>query len=167
MAGGLKEESYLEGAKLFRDSTTVGVDLNLILDDPNREENILLVAGDRLEIPRQLQTVKLTGAVQNPLALSFKSGASLRDYISGAGGYLDEADKSRAYVKYANGVSVQIKQFLFFHKYPAIKPGSEIVVPEIPKDRKKGLSTGEAIGLTTSLASLSLTLITLINNLTK
>jgi hypothetical protein len=66
-----------------------------------------------------------------------------------------------------NGVSVQIKQFLFFHKYPAIKPGSEIVVPEIPKDRKKGLSTGEAIGLTTSLASLSLTLITLINNLTK
>jgi len=167
MAGGLKEESYLEGAKLFRDSTTVGVDLNLILDDPNREENILLVAGDRLEIPRQLQTVKLTGAVQNPLALSFKSGASLRDYISGAGGYLDEADKSRAYVKYANGVSVQIKQFLFFHKYPPIKPGSEIVVPEIPKDRKKGLSTGEAIGLTTSLASLSLTLITLINNLTK
>ncbi len=167
MAGGLKEESYLEGAKLFRDSTTVGVDLNLILDDPNREENILLVAGDRLEIPRQLQTVKLTGAVQNPLALSFKSGASLRDYISGAGGYLDEADKSRAYVKYANGVSVQIKQFLFFHKYPAIKPGSEIVVPEIPKDRKKGLTTGEAIGLTTSLASLSLTLITLINNLTK
>jgi protein involved in polysaccharide export with SLBB domain len=167
MAGGLKEDSYLEGAKLFRDSTTVGVDLNLILDDPNREENILLVAGDRLEIPRQLQTVKLTGAVQNPLALSFKSGASLRDYISGAGGYLDEADKSRAYVKYANGVSVQIKQFLFFHKYPVIKPGSEIVVPEIPKDRKKGLSTGEAIGLTTSLASLSLTLITLINNLTK
>jgi protein involved in polysaccharide export with SLBB domain len=120
-----------------------------------------------LEIPRQLQTVKLTGAVQNPVAISFKTGQRLHDYISSAGGFTDEADKRRAYVKYANGVSVQIKQFLIFKKYPKIKPGSEIVVPEFPKDRKKGLSTGEAIGLTTSLASLSLTLITLINNLTK
>lgn len=166
-AGGLRVEGYLEGAKLFRDSTTVGVNLREILKNPESQENLQLMAGDQLTIPRLLQTIKLTGGVQNPLAVSYKEGFSLRDYIAEAGGYSEDANKKLTYITYANGVSNQIKRFLIFKKYPKINPGAEIVIPEIPKNAKKGLTAAEAIGLASSLVSVSFAIITLVNNLPK
>jgi protein involved in polysaccharide export with SLBB domain len=166
-AGGLRAEGYLEGAKLFRDSTTVGVNLKEILNNPESQENLQLMAGDQLTIPRLLQTIKLTGGVQNPLAVSYKEGYSLRDYIAEAGGYSQTADKKLTYITYSNGVSNQIKRFLIFKKYPKINPGAEIVIPEIPKNAKKGLTAAEAIGLASSLVSVSFAIITLVNNLPK
>jgi len=166
-AGGLRVEGYLEGAKLFRDSTTVGVNLKEILKNPESQENLQLMAGDQLTIPRVLQTIKLTGGVQNPLAVSYKEGFSLRDYIAEAGGYSEDANKKLTYITYANGVSNQIKRFLIFKKYPKINPGAEIVIPEIPKNAKKGLTAAEAIGLASSLVSVSFAIITLVNNLPK
>jgi len=166
-AGGLRVEGYLEGAKLFRDSTTVGVNLKEILKNPESQENLQLMAGDQLTIPRLLQTIKLTGGVQNPLAVSYKEGFSLRDYIAEAGGYSEDANKKLTYITYANGVSNQIKRFLIFKKYPKINPGAEIVIPEIPKNAKKGLTAAEAIGLASSLVSVSFAIITLVNNLPK
>jgi hypothetical protein len=71
------------------------------------------------------------------------------------------------YVTYANGVSNQIRKFLIFKKNPRIEPGSEIVIPAYPENRKKGISAAEAIGLTSSLVSVSIAIITLINNLPK
>ena len=166
-AGGLRAEGYLEGAKLFRDSTTVGVNLKEILLNPESQENLQLMAGDQLTIPRLLQTIKLTGGVQNPLAVSYKEGYSLRDYIAEAGGYSQNADKKLTYITYSNGVSNQIKRFLIFKKYPKISPGAEIVIPEMPKNAKKGLTAAEAIGLASSLVSVSFAIITLVNNLPK
>jgi protein involved in polysaccharide export with SLBB domain len=166
-AGGLRAEGYLEGAKLFRDSTTVGVNLKEILNNPESQENLQLMAGDQLTIPRLLQTIKLTGGVQNPLAVSYKEGYSLRDYIAEAGGYSQTADKKLTYITYSNGVSNQIKRFLIFKKYPKINPGAEIVIPEMPKNAKKGLTAAEAIGLASSLVSVSFAIITLVNNLPK
>ena len=167
IAGGLRVEGYLEGARLFRDSTTVGVNLKEILLNPESQENLQLMAGDQLTIPRLLQTIKLTGGVQNPLAVSYKEGFSLRDYIAEAGGYSQNAIKKLTYITYANGVSNQIKSFLIFKKYPKISPGAEIVIPEIPKNTKKGLTAAEAIGLASSLVSVSFAIITLVNNLPK
>ena len=166
-AGGLRAEGYLEGAKLFRDSTTVGVNLKEILKNPESQENLQLMAGDQLTIPRLLQTIKLTGGVQNPLAVSYKEGYNLRDYIAEAGGYSQNADKKLTYITYSNGVSNQTKRFLIFKKYPKINPGAEIVIPEIPKNAKKGLTAAEAIGLASSLVSVSFAIITLVNNLPK
>jgi len=166
-AGGLRTEGYLEGAKLFRDSTTVGVNLKEIIQNPESQENLQLMAGDQLTIPRLLQTIKLTGGVQNPLAVSYKEGFSLRDYVAEAGGYSQDANKKLTYITYANGVSNQIKRFIIFKKYPKISPGSEIVIPLIPKNAKKGLTAAEAIGLASSLVSVSFAIITLVNNLPK
>jgi protein involved in polysaccharide export with SLBB domain len=125
------------------------------------------MAGDQLTIPRLLQTIKLTGGVQNPLAVSYKEGFSLRDYIAEAGGYSENANKKLTYITYANGVSNQIKSFLIFKKYPKINPGAEIVIPEIPKNTKKGLTAAEALGLASSLVSVTFAIITLVNNLPK
>ena len=166
-AGGLRAEGYLEGGKLIRGTMTVGVNLKEILSNPASQENLQLMAGDELTIPRLLQTVKLTGAVQNPLAVSYKEDFSLKEYIAEAGGYTVNANRKKMYVTYANGVSNQIRKFFIFKKNPRIEPGSEIVIPSYPENRKKGLTPAEAIGLTSSLVSVSIAIITLINNIPK
>jgi protein involved in polysaccharide export with SLBB domain len=81
-SGGLREEGYLEGANLTRNSTIVGVNLKEIIKNPDSQENLLLMAGDQLTIPRLQQTIKLSGGVQNPLAVSYKEGFTLKDYRS-------------------------------------------------------------------------------------
>lgn len=82
------------------------------------------------------------------------------------GGYTEFADKKNVYVKAPNGISTKRRRFLFFRINPEVLPGSEIVVPEFPTT-KKGLTTAEAVGLSSALVSVALTLTTLINNLTK
>jgi protein involved in polysaccharide export with SLBB domain len=166
-AGGLRAEGYLEGAKLVRGKITVGVNLKEILSNPASQENLQLMAGDELSIPRLLQTVKLTGSVQNPLAVSYKEDYTLKEYIAEAGGFTANANRSKTYVTYANGISNQIRKFFIFKKNPRIEPGAEIFIPALPEDSKKGLTAAEAIGLTSSLVSVALTMITLINNLPK
>ena len=166
-AGGLRTEGYLEGGKLIRGTMTVGVNLKEVMNNPLSSENLQLMAGDELTIPRLLQTVKLTGAVQNPLAVSYKEDFTLKEYIAEAGGYTVNANRKKMYVTYANGVSNQIRKFLIFKKNPRIEPGTEIVIPAFPENRKKGLSAAEAIGLTSSLVSVSIAIITLINNIPK
>jgi protein involved in polysaccharide export with SLBB domain len=85
--------------------------------------------------------------------VAFNPGFSFKDYIGSAGGYSAEAWRKKAYVVYANGNAATTKRFLFFKSYPKVKPGSEILVPR--KADKKGLSTGEIVGLSSALASLA------------
>ena len=164
-SGGLKPEGYLDGAMLYRDSTVVGVKLSEVLKNPNSTNNLLLMENDRLVIPRILETIKLTGGVQNPISIAYEKGKTLQDYLDGAGGYTEYADKKNIYVKAPNGISTKRRHFLFFRINPDVLPGSEIVIPEFPTNMKKGITTAEAIGLTSALVSLSLTLTTLISKL--
>jgi polysaccharide export outer membrane protein len=166
-AGGLKPEGYLDGAILYRDSTVVGVKLSEVLKNPASKNNLLLMENDRLVIPRVLETIKLSGGVQNPIAIAYVEGNSLQDYLDGAGGYTEYADKKNVYVKAPNGISTKRRRVLFFRVNPKVVPGSEIVVPEFPTNMKKGMTTAEAVGLSSALVSVALTLTTLINNLTK
>ena len=78
---------------------------------------------------------------------------NFKEYISSAGGYSGEAWKKNAYVVYANGKAATTRHFLFFKSYPKIQPGSEIIIPK--KIEKKGMSTGEIIGISSALASLA------------
>ncbi|MFM2441522.1 MAG: hypothetical protein RL449_163 [Bacteroidota bacterium] len=166
-AGGLKPEGYLDGAILYRDSTVVGVKLSEVLKNPASKNNLLLMENDRLVIPRVLETIKLSGGVQNPIAIAFVEGNSLQDYLDGAGGYTEYADKKNVYVKAPNGISTKRRRFMFFRINPKVVPGAEIVIPEFPTNMKKGITTAEAVGLSSALVSVALTLTTLLNNLTK
>jgi protein involved in polysaccharide export with SLBB domain len=162
LAGGLRTDSFIGGARLYRDSTTVGIDLVKALSNANSEENISLVDGDSLVVPRKNETIKVSGAVQNSVYLSFNKGNTVNDYLSQAGGLTENAIKSQIYVRNANGKSARVGKFLFFRVYPKVDAGAEIVVPEYPKDRKKGLTTGEVISLTSSLTTVAIALISLI-----
>lgn len=162
LAGGLRTDNFIGGARLYRDSTTVGIDLVKALSNANSEENISLIDGDSLVVPRINETIKVSGAVQNAVYLSYNKSNSLRDYLSQAGGLKEDAIKNQIYVRNANGKSARVSKFLFFKVYPKVEAGAEIVVPEYPKDRKKGLTTGEVISLTSSLTTVAIALISLI-----
>ena len=80
-----------------------------------------------------------------------------------AGGYAEDAKKSKTYVIYANGSINRTKNILGFKNFPKIDPGAEIVVPSKPERRR--MSAQEAISLGTALSSISLVIITIANSL--
>ena len=104
-------------------------------------------------IPKIKNTVTIIGNVQQESIIPCNKSISFKDALSGAGGFLENADKKRAYVEYQNGLKKSIKTFLGFKKYPKVLPGSIIIVPEKSVVRN-GLSVTEIVGYTTSLVSI-------------
>jgi protein involved in polysaccharide export with SLBB domain len=125
--------------------------------------DIIVQEGDVLKVPKQLQTVRLSGAVLYPVTVRFDHSYRFRSYISRAGGFATEAQKGKSYVIYANGSIDQTRKIFFFNRFPRIEPGAEIIVPK--KTERKGMSTGEVVGISSALASFSLIVITIINTI--
>jgi polysaccharide biosynthesis/export protein len=166
-AGGFTPSAFLNGARLTRNSTElVAISLQKAIDDNNSTDNVLMIQGDSLFIPRKLETIQLAGEVINPLSVTYKAHFSLKDYISEAGGFTQKAFRREIYVTYVNGSSASTKHFLFFRKYPKIEEGSTITVPVENKEKTK-LSTPERIAVFGLLGTLSLSLISIINILKK
>jgi polysaccharide biosynthesis/export protein len=165
LAGGLKDGAFPKGATFSRDSTKIAIDLSVILQVPAVTENILLLDGDHLFVPRELQTVKLSGEVLNPISVAYRPNQGLKDYIAQAGGLTEKAAKRRVFVRYANGFSDQTRTFLFFKSYPQVEQGSEIIVPAMREDLSSKLSTGEKVAVLGALSSLSLVVISIVNAL--
>ena len=163
-AGGLKNGAYPKGATFNRDSTQIAVDLTVILKNPSAQENLLLLQGDRLFIPRELETVKLSGELLNPISVAFRPNLSVKDYIAQAGGFTDKAAKRRVFVKYANGFSDRTKTFLFFTTYPKVEQGAEVIVPAVIENNST-MTTAEKIAVLGAISSVSLIIITLRNAL--
>ncbi len=162
LSGGLKDGAYPKGATFNRDSTQIAVDLTVILKNPSAQENLLLLQGDRLFIPRELETVKLSGELLNPVSVAFRPNLSVKNYIAQAGGLTDKAEKRRVFVKYANGFSDRTKTFLFFTTYPKIEQGAEIIVPAMIENNSK-LTIAEKVAILGAVSSVSLIIITLRN----
>jgi protein involved in polysaccharide export with SLBB domain len=136
-----------------KDFVRVPLDLNSIMNNPGSIQDIILRVNDELVIPKFDGQVKISGMVLLETQVPFSKRYRFNDYISSAGGYAGEAWKKNAYVIYANGQAANAKHFLFFKRYPKILPGSEIIVPK--KIDKKGMTTGEIIGISSALASLA------------
>ena len=193
-AGGLTPEAYVPGARLTRtfvidekerlktlkqlqgqteDSIeidisadrqqAIGIDLEKILASPGDRNDLILEDKDVIRVPKQLQTVRLTGAVLYPVTVRYKDFGSLRSYVAGAGGFAENAAKSKAYVIYANGSVDRTRNYLLFKDYPRIDPGAEIVIPEKPE--RERLSTQEALGISSTITSIALVVVTIINQL--
>jgi protein involved in polysaccharide export with SLBB domain len=141
-------------------SDLVGINLEKILERPLSKQDLILEEGDIIRIPKQLQTVKVTGEVLNPNSIVFMPNKTLRQYISGAGGFTTTALRTGVYVKYANGSAEAARKFLFFNNYPKIKPGAEILVPKKPE--RERLNAQSWIGISTGLATLAAIILTLI-----
>ena len=135
----------------------VAIDLEEAMANPGGEEDIVLRQGDRLVIPQYSSTVKITGDVMYPISMNYKEGESLNYYIKRAGGYGDNARKSRVYAIYMNG-SVEL---LSHSSKKAVQPGCTIVVPS--KERKDKMTTAEYAAMGTSAASIATMMVTIAN----
>jgi protein involved in polysaccharide export with SLBB domain len=149
-AGKYDQDSLLTEIKK-RFLKPVGIQLGEALKNPGSREDIYLEEGDVLRIPRQLQTVQTFGAVNVPKQIVYYPGLRYRSVIRQSGGFGANAYRKRGYAVYANGQVSNAKQFLFFRSNPVIRPGAEIYVPL--KLERKGISTGEAVGIVSGLAS--------------
>jgi polysaccharide biosynthesis/export protein len=167
LAGGFKEGAFKEGAVFLRDSLQIAINLLNVLKNPEVKDNLLLVGGDILRIPRENQTVKLTGEVLNPVSIAFRFGQSAKDYIAQAGGFTDKAAKRRVFVRYANGLSDKTRNYWFFNTYPKVTQGSEIIIPAILTDNSNKMTTAEKVAVLGAVTSISFIVISIVNALKK
>lgn len=141
-------------------SDLVGISLHRILAKPHSRHDLIVEDGDVIRVPRQLQTVKVTGEVLNPNSIVFLPGKSFKQYVNGAGGFTSNALKKGAYIKYANGSVEAGSKFLFFGNYPKVKPGAEILVPK--KAERERMTAQSWIGLGTAIASMGAIIVSLL-----
>lgn len=126
---------------------TVGIDLEAALANPGSDADIVLREGDVISAPEYNNTVKIDGAVMMPNTVSFKKGESVKYYISQAGGYGQNAKKSKKFIIYMNGQIAEVKG----NGKKQIEPGCEIIVPS---KRKRQFNLSNVVGLASSLTSL-------------
>ncbi len=154
----LEKADTLLNMKLDLSTTSnVAIDLEKAMKNPGGDDDLALREGDKLVIPQYTSTVKITGDVMYPITMNYKEGESLNYYIKRAGGYGDNARKSRVYAIYMNG-SVEL---LSHHSKDAVQPGCQIVVPS--KKNKAKMTTAEYAAMGTSAASIATMMVTIAN----
>lgn len=138
------------------DSTfTVGINLEEALLNPGGNADIVLREGDVITVPEYTNTVKINGAVMMPNTVSFKKGNSVKDYISQAGGYSQNAKKTKKFIIYMNGQVAEVRGT----GKRQIEPGCEIIVPT----KKKKNTVGNILGYISSFSSIAVTMATIAN----
>lgn len=157
---GVKDTVKAEVEQQLIQSDLVGIDLEKIMKRPGSRYDLIIEDGDVIRVPRQLQTVKVTGEVLNPNSIVFLPGKSFKQYVNGAGGFTSSALKRGAYIKYANGSVEAGSKFLFFNNYPKVKPGAEILVPK--RAERERMSAQAWVGLGTAIASLGAIIVSLL-----
>src|SRR5690606_2811022 len=131
----------------------VGIDLERIIRKPGQRGDLILEDGDVIRVPKELQTVKISGEVLAPSIAVYGPNKGFKQYVSQAGGFSQRALRKSAYVLYANGSVKSTTRFLFFNSYPPIKPGAEIFVPQ--KIERPPMSAQQWVGLGTGVASMA------------
>ena len=139
------------------DTYTVGIHLDEAIANPGSTQDIELMDGDRLIIPRFNHTVRISGDVNAPNTVAFEEGMKYKYYVEQAGGFGDRAKKRHSYIVYQNGTIAKATK-------GKIEPGCEVVVPS--KAKRDNMSIAQWLGIGTSAASLA-TMFATIANLVK
>lgn len=132
---------------------SVGIRLDEALAHPGSSQDIELMDGDSLDIPRFNHTVRITGDVLAPNTVAFEDGKDYKYYVEQAGGYGNTARKRHTYVVYQNGTVALAKK-------AKIEPGCEVIVPT---KAKSDMTVAQWIGIGTSAASLATMFATIAN----
>ena len=140
------------------DTYTVGIHLDEALANPGSTQDIELMDGDRLIVPRFNHTVRISGDVNAPNTVAFEDGENYKYYIKQAGGFGDRAKKSHTYIVYQNGTMAVAKE-------GKIEPGCEVVVPsKAPRNQN---AMAQWLGIGTSMASLATMFVSIANLIKK
>ena len=104
------------------------------LDSPEKirgtEHDIVMMDGDRLDVPEPPSSVLVLGAVRNSTSVLYRPESDLDYYLKRVGGATPEADKKEIHIVKADGSAIAS-----FTNVRDIEPGDTIVVP--PKEEEK------------------------------
>jgi protein involved in polysaccharide export with SLBB domain len=150
------KEQFIKATEL------IGINLNKALENPGGEEDLFVIEGDILVIPKEPQTVKVTGEVLYPNSVKFISGNTFKDFINEAGGFSSTSARKKSYVIYSNGSVKRAKSFLFINRFPDIEKGAEIIVPKEVKSASSGQQIVSIVGIFTGTLTSLIGIITLI-----
>lgn len=131
---------------VLSDIYSVGLELEKAISQPGSAYDLVLQDGDRLVIPQEISTVKITGDVLFPNVVGYQPGKKLNWYIDQAGGYGERAKKNKAFVVYMNGMVARAK------KDTRIEPGCQIIIPSKPKSG--GTNWAQVLGYVSTFSTL-------------
>lgn len=83
--------------------TDVKPEGRLVVQHDGHLSNVRLEDGDIIVVPSRTDLVLVSGEVRVPQAIVWVSGADIKHYIEGAGGFTERADESRLLVTYPSG----------------------------------------------------------------
>ncbi len=188
-AGGLSDEAFPDGAKLYRQGDSTGlvvINLNEILQNNNVPSNVVLLSGDIIEIPKSRDLVTIGGLVnldeayserfltgERRISVAFRGEKSAKYYIDNfAAGISEAGSPAEIKVQYADGGVEKTKKFLFFNQFPKARRGSIISVgpkrvkPVVEKE-SKDVDWGTVLRDTLTQATAVLTILILVDQLGK
>jgi protein involved in polysaccharide export with SLBB domain len=184
-AGGLTEEAYPDGARLFRAEDSIGVvviNLEEGLERQGSASDIILRHDDTLFIPKRQELVTISGAVNfrdvldeefikagNKINVGYIPDKRAIYYINKyAAGVADNGRRKLISVRHANGRLEKTISLGLVNFYPKVTPGSTINVgnvdPKLTTEpvEKKPVDWGNVIRDTIAQATAVLTLILLL-----
>lgn len=135
---------------------TVGINLEAALLNPGGSADIVLREGDSIAVPEYVNTVKISGAVMMDNTVTYNPDKGIKYYLSQAGGYSQNAKKSKKFIVYMNGQIAEVKG----NGKSQIEPGCEIIVPN---KRRRSNTFNNIIGYASSFASLGTMFATIAN----
>ncbi len=143
-------------AEFDLDVISASLDLDTTLED-----------GDEIIIPSITQQVYMYGEINNPGAIRYSAGQSIRDYLAQAGGQIESSDMNNLFVIHPNGqinrLSNRRLSFLNNTSDISIYPGSVIYIPRKAISRDPALVASIWAPIVSALA-LSITSLSVLEN---
>jgi polysaccharide export outer membrane protein len=141
-AGGLRDYAFPNGVKMRRlRMGDVYLNMAKAIKKPNSRYDLVLNAGDRIDVPKILDVVTITGAIANYDGHAISApyfGKRANYYVkSFAGGFNKSSHRSKTYVIHANGIIKKTVNLGLFKIYPKVTQGSEVVVMYKPEKADK------------------------------
>ncbi|MFY0683224.1 MAG: SLBB domain-containing protein [Balneola sp.] len=161
-AGGLTMEGYAKGGKLVRGGNQVVIDISKALSG-KMEDDMELLPGDQVIIPRVPNTVRVSGNVGLEGLVKYQPGEAVSYYIERVGGMRKDSEKN-VLLTQPDGSTWEVKRKGWFKENPEVLDGASIRVlmkPEEPVNEK--LSPREFLQETTALLTGALTIILLVD----
>lgn len=144
---------------IISDFYSVGLQLDKALENPGSYHDLVLKDGDRLIVPEETSTVKISGEVMFPNTVGYIPGKDWKYYLNQAGGFGERAKKNKTFIVYMNGTVAKASG------KAKIEPGCQIIVPTKPAGT--GFNWAQVFGYISSFASLGLTAATVYSILRK
>ncbi len=137
------------GARKALNATySVAIDLDKALANPGGDEDVVLREGDELIIPGRSGVVRVHGSVLYPTAVNYDEDMRGHDYIEAAGGFAQNAARSKAYVVNMGGRAKRLRAGT------KVEPGAEIYVPK-KEEKKRKVDPALIVAIGTASSSIS------------